>query len=52
MRETPDAYLCAIGDGFDPGDKEFWLPKSHTDMGEDQTFALIPEWLALEKGLI
>lgn len=52
VRETESAYLCAIGEGFDPGDREFWLPKKYTDMGADQTFAMIPEWLALEKGLV
>ena len=50
VRETDSAYLISIGDFED--EKEYWLPKSQVDMGEDETFVMVPEWLALEKGLI
>lgn len=43
--ETPRAFLI-----FD-GDKEVWLPKSKVEDNHDGTFTL-PEWLALERGLI
>ena len=42
--ETLRAYLI-----FD-GDKEVWLPKSLTFISDGE--ATIPEWLAMEKGLI
>lgn len=45
-RETDKAYLI-----FD-GTKEVWLPKSQVEYdADDKTFAM-PEWLALDKGLI
>lgn len=43
--ETPKAFLI-----FD-GEKEIWLPKSQVENNDDGTFAM-PEWLALDKGLI
>lgn len=49
-RKTISGWWVEVGEGFDA--EEFFLPESLTDMGEDGTFALIPEWLALEKGLI
>ena len=42
---TDRAYLI-----FD-GDQECWLPMSQCEMNEDGTFTM-PEWLALNKGLI
>ncbi len=50
VHETDDAYLISIGDWDD--EQRFWLPKSKVDMGEDETFVLVPEWLAVEKGLV
>ena len=44
-RETDKAFLI-----FD-GDKEVWLPKSQVEDNGDGTFTL-PEWLAMDKGLI
>jgi hypothetical protein len=45
-RETDRAFLI-----FD-GTKEVWLPKSLVEHdAQDGTFAM-PEWLALDKGLI
>lgn len=45
-RETEAAFLVAI-DG-----KKYWLPKSQVRMYEKPKKAYIPEWLALQKGLI
>lgn len=45
-RETDKAFLI-----FD-GDREVWLPKALVEHDPtDNTFAM-PEWLALDKGLI
>ena len=33
------------------GDKDYWLPKSLTENNGDGTFT-IPEWLAIEKGIV
>lgn len=44
-RETEKAIMI-----FD-GDKEVWLPKSQVEDNGDGTFTM-PEWLALDKGLI
>jgi hypothetical protein len=43
--ETPDAYL--VNDGI----KDYWLPKSLTENNRDGT-STIPEWLAIEKGIV
>ncbi len=48
--ETDRAWLLDLG-----GDEKVWLPKSHCELekAEDDTnYALVPEWLAVEKGLI
>lgn len=55
--ETASAYL--VDDGEDSDAVEAWLPKSQIEF-EDGVFprvgdvakALVPEWLAIEKGLI
>lgn len=44
-RETPKAWLI-----FD-GAKEVWVPKSEVENNNDGSFTM-PEWIALEKGLI
>lgn len=44
--ETPQAYR------FNDGTLSVWLPKSQCEWdGDDKTMAM-PEWLAMEKGLI
>jgi hypothetical protein len=50
--ETDKAILCLVGT------KEVWIPKSQIDNssevqgeGDDGTL-VIPEWLAIEKGLV
>lgn len=45
IRETDMAYLLAIDD------EEVWLPKSQCKMTETRV-AELPEWLAIEKGLV
>lgn len=51
--ETPAAYLVAEAED----EEGVWLPKSQIDVegnpqkGKVSTF-LIPEWLAIEKGLV
>lgn len=42
--ETEKAYLIETDKG------EAWLPKSQVEVDEDEI--QLPEWLALEKGLI
>jgi len=60
-RTTEKAY--AVQDGSDEYDhvakskrkpKIFWLPKSQVEMHEEgnKTIFVMPEWLAMEKGLI
>lgn len=50
--ETAGAYLVTNDD-----DEDLWLPKSQVDqeegavLGTPTTF-LVPEWLAIEKGLV
>ena len=43
--ETDNAYLV------NDGDKDYWLPKKLTEDNGDGTFT-IPEWLAVEKGIV
>ncbi len=45
-RETEKAYLL-----FD-GTREAWLPKASCEWDEKDKTMQMPEWLALEKGLI
>lgn len=49
--ETAKAYGVTEGE-LDDDDKEviIWLPKSYVDK-DGKTF-LVPEWLAIEKGLV
>ena len=44
--ETEKAYLL-----FD-GTKEVWIPKSHGEWDANEKTMQLPEWMALEKGLI
>jgi len=54
MAETANAYLVTE----DEKNKEYWLPKSQIDISDDEPEVgkiysfLIPEWLAIEKGLV
>lgn len=43
--ETELAFLV------NDGDKDYWLPKAKTEDNGDGTFTL-PEWLAIEKGIV
>lgn len=33
-------------------DEQVWLPKSECELDEDDCLAQVPEWLAIEKGLV
>lgn len=44
-RETDKAFLL-----YD-GKKEVWVPRAQVEDNDDGTFSM-PEWLALDKGLI
>ena len=46
VRETRDAWLLDVGN-----DKPVWVPKSKVEDNQDGTFTL-PEWLAIEKGIV
>jgi hypothetical protein len=52
IRHQTDAAIL-VSDGSIRDEKEVmvWLPKSQVEINDDQTITL-PEWLALEKGLI
>jgi hypothetical protein len=43
--ETDAAFLV------NDGDKDYWLPKKLTEDNGDGTFT-IPEWMAIEKGIV
>lgn len=43
--ETEGAFLVT------DGDNDYWLPKKLTENNGDGTFTL-PEWLAVEKGIV
>lgn len=51
-RETEKAYGLSQGE-LDENDREIlaWVPKSKVEKNDDGTFTM-PEWLAMEKGLI
>jgi hypothetical protein len=54
IRETPDAYLLLFYEGetvFDESKSE-WLPKSEVVLNEGDKMVTVPEWLAIEKGLV
>jgi hypothetical protein len=44
--ETEKAYLL-----FD-GDKEVWIPKSHGEWDAYSKTMQMPEWMAIERGLL
>ncbi|KKL88995.1 hypothetical protein LCGC14_1919110 [marine sediment metagenome] len=46
IHETSDAYLLS------DGDNEFWVPKNLCEYDEDIKWITMPEWMALEKGMI
>ena len=46
IRQTDMAVLACIDD------KEYWLPKSQIDFREWSNIIGIPEWLAIQKGLV
>ena len=45
-RETPRAFR------FYDGSNTVWLPKSQCEWDEESQVMTMPEWLAMEKGLI
>lgn len=47
ITETPSAWLIDV-----EGDEHVWLPKSCCEMDEDRHTVVVPEWLAVEKGLV
>lgn len=51
-RETEKAYGLSMGE-LDENDREIliWVPKSQVEKNDDGTFTM-PEWLAMDKGLI
>lgn len=44
--ETEKAFLV------NDGDKDFWLPKGMTENNNNDGTFTIPEWLAIEKGIV
>ena len=46
IHETDQAWL------FSDGGTEVWLPKSQCKWAEDDKAMLMPEWLAVAKGLV
>lgn len=52
IHTSDGAYLITNGDTDDDDYLiEVWLPKSQTTVNSDGTFT-IPEWLAIDKGLV
>lgn len=54
MSETSMAWKVKLGEPDNPFDKtpSEWLPKSQCDMADDKKSVSVPEWLAIEKGLV
>lgn len=54
LRETEKAYLIRLEErdetNFFP--REEWFPKSQVTIDEDEEEVLVPQWLAIEKGLV
>lgn len=48
-RETERAWLVELDD---MAREEVWLPKSVCELAFDETEAVVPYWLAEEKGLV
>lgn len=46
VRRTADAVL------WDDGSIEVWLPLSQIEVNEESGTVSMPEWLAIEKGLV
>lgn len=46
IHETDDAYK------FVSGENTVWLPKSRCTWNPDNRTMTVPEWLAIEKGLV
>lgn len=47
VRETDKAWMFKTDDG-----DAVWLPKSQCELDEDELLVQVPEWLAIEKGLV
>jgi len=45
IRETELSWLLKMGDD------EIWFPKSKCELDENDKIIVVPEWLAIEKGL-
>jgi hypothetical protein len=50
VRETPAAFLLKMEEGIF-GEK-VWFPKSQCTLDEETKTIEVPEWLAIEKGLV
>lgn len=50
LKETPDAWLLLLDDSDFLNYVKEWFPKSQCELCED--IVLVPEWLAIEKGLV
>lgn len=46
IRETEKAWL------FSDGVEKIWLPKSRCEWDEGEGMMSVPEWMAIEKGLV
>lgn len=46
LRETPKARQVMTAED------EVWLPRSCCEFNDERGVALVPEWLAIEKGLV
>jgi len=51
VRTTPNGWWIKI-DSSDWEAPDVFLPEAKCDMGEDETFILVPDWLATERGLV
>ena len=46
QHETDSAYLVS------DGEHKVWVPKSQVELDEDTGILTLPEWLAIDKGLV
>jgi hypothetical protein len=54
LKETDKAILIDVDEDKDGGG-EFWLPKAEIDYretGDGMVTVMVPEWLAIKKGMV
>lgn len=52
IRETKLAWLLLLDETNIWNPEKVWFPKSRCTLDEDEKEILVPQWLAIEKGLV